>query len=58
MTKQTKKSRIDELAATLEGLTNDARYYDLCRTYGEYSKEVLSHLESCASAQSRGENHT
>lgn len=50
--------RIRELRSKLNGLANDARYHDLCRTYGEYSPEVLRHLESCAAVQARGENHT
>ncbi len=50
--------RIDELEAALDGLKNDARYHDLRRTYGDYSLEVLRHLESCAAVQARGENHT
>jgi hypothetical protein len=59
------KSRINELlhhggygGRELDGLTNDARYHDLCRTYGDYSREVLSHLESCSEVQSRDANHT
>lgn len=52
------EKRINKLRSTLNGLNNDARYWDLVRTYGEYSHEVLSHLESCAKVQSRGENHT
>lgn len=50
--------RIKELRQALSGLNNDARYWDLVRTYGEYSREVLAHLESCAAVQARGENHT
>lgn len=52
------KKRIQELQSKLTGLNNDARYWALRRTYGDYSREVLSHLETCASAQARGENHT
>lgn len=45
------RDRIDALAASLDGLNNDARYWDLRRTYGDYSPEVLSHLQSCARYQ-------
>ena len=48
------KQRIDQLAATLDGLRNDARYHDLRRTYGDYSPRVLRHLEGCARIQARG----
>lgn len=51
-------ARIRALRTSIDGLTNDARYHDLCRTYGEYSLEVLAHLESCAAVQARGANHT
>lgn len=54
----TRKARIDELSRSLDGLKNDALYHDLIRTYGEHSREVLAHLESCADVQRRGENHT
>lgn len=54
----TRKQRIKQLETTLDGLTNDARYWDLRRTCGDYSGEVLSHLESCTEVQARGENHT
>lgn len=53
-----RKQRIRELRAKLAGLANDARYHDLCRTYGDYSAEVLRHLESCATVQGRDGNHT
>jgi hypothetical protein len=60
-----RKSRINELldhggyrGGELQGLDNDARYHDLYRTYGDYSREVLLHLESCSEVQRRGENHT
>lgn len=52
------KSRIKRLRTNLAGLSNDARYWELVRNYGEYSPEVLQHLESCAAMQARGENHT
>jgi hypothetical protein len=38
------KEQIVTLAARMQGLKNDARYWDLCRTYGDYSAEVLRHL--------------
>ncbi len=44
-------ARIEHLAARLAGLANDARYWNLRRTYGDYSAEVLSHLECCARVQ-------
>ena len=53
-----RRKRIEQLKGQLVGLGNDARYWDLCRTYGEHSDEVLRHLESCAETQARGENHT
>lgn len=46
-----KKEEIDQLKARLDGLKNDARYWDLARTYGEYSREVLLHLRHCAEVQ-------
>ena len=64
-TTMTNKLKINELlnhggykGRELQGLTNDARYHDLCRTYGDNSREVLSHLESCSAVQSRDANHT
>ncbi len=52
MTKtNTIKSRIETLTKRLSGLNNDARYWDLRRTYGDYSREVLRHLETCAAVQ-------
>lgn len=53
-----RRARIAELVKTLDGLKNDARYWDLVRTYGEFSTEVLRHLEACAHVQARWENHT
>ena len=53
-----KVARIKKLKQSLTGLSNDAHYWDLVGTYGEFSSEVLGHLESCARIQSRGENHT
>lgn len=47
------RNRIDHLRATLDGLANDARYWDIRRTYGDYSAEELAHLESCARWQGR-----
>jgi hypothetical protein len=49
---------IKALESRLVGLDNDARYWDLRRAYGDYSPEVLRHLEACADVQDRGENHT
>lgn len=53
-----RRSRIAELRKRLDGLSNDSRYWDLVRTYGEFSREVERHLEACAEIQARGENHT
>lgn len=47
------KEIIDTLNEKLQGLANDARYWDLRRTYGDYSPEVRRHLEACAKAQGR-----
>lgn len=58
MDKAARKKRIDTLGDRLDGLGNDARYWDLMRTYGEYSTEVLNHLEACAAVQRAGANHT
>ena len=44
------KKEIDRLAKQIPGLRNDARYWDLRRTYGDYSREVLLHLRACAAA--------
>lgn len=52
------KSEIKRLEATIDGLTNDARYHDLRRRHGDYSPEVLRYLRACAAVQRRGENHT
>lgn len=46
-----RKQRISELESRLAGLGNDARYWDLRRTYGDHSQEVLRHLEACDHAQ-------
>lgn len=46
-----RRNRIRKLEQRLEGLANDARYWDLRRTYGDHSPEVLSHLEACAEFQ-------
>ena len=45
------KQRINQLEKLLDGLLNDAHYWDLRRTYGDYSIEVLQHLECCAEYQ-------
>jgi hypothetical protein len=62
---KTVRNAIDKLLSTggyrgrpLAGLGNDARYWDLVRTYGEYSREVLHHLRACSAVQARDENHT
>lgn len=47
----TDKQVIIRLTGQLNGLANDARYWDLRRTYGDYSPEVLTHLLACARAQ-------
>ncbi len=44
-------AKIKALACAIPGLANDARYWDLRRTCGDDSREVLSHLESCAKYQ-------
>lgn len=46
----TRKELIDKLEDRLN-LGNDARYWDLRRTYGDYSKEVLGHLRACVACQ-------
>jgi hypothetical protein len=65
MKMKTVRNAIDQLLSTggyrgrpLAGLGNDARYWDLVRTYGEYSREVLHHLRACSAVQARDENHT
>lgn len=35
-------------ACGVEGLSNDARYWDLRRTYGDYSREVMLYLRALA----------
>ena len=45
------QKRINQLEKLLDGLLNDAHYWDLKRTYGDYSIEVLQHLECCAEYQ-------
>lgn len=47
----TRREKINALASQLNGLANDARYWDLRRTHGDFSREVLSHLEACAHYQ-------
>jgi len=42
---------VKTLESRLDGLKNDAGYWELRRTYGDHSVEVLRHLESCASDQ-------
>jgi hypothetical protein len=58
LAQQERKTAIQQLRTKLAGLSNDARYWDLVRTYGEYSTEVLRHLRSCAETQAQGANHT
>jgi len=45
------RQQIRAWRASLDGLGNDARYWDLCRTYGDYSREVYAHLRACAEYQ-------
>ena len=45
---KSKKTQIDHWGATLQGLGNDARYWDLRRNYGDYSLEVHRFLQCCA----------
>lgn len=47
----TRREKIATLEARLRGLGNDARYWDLRRTYGDHSPEVLRHLKACAEYQ-------
>jgi len=61
----TRKERIDELlergglgGAPLVGLDNDARFWTLCRNYGDYSREVLAHLRTCSEIQRADRNHS
>jgi len=49
-----RKQEIKNLEKSLRGLSNDARYWDLRRTYGDFSVEVLRHLRTCACAQAEG----
>ena len=51
------KTQIDHWSATLQGLGNDARYWDLRHNYGDYSPELYAHLESCARYQASGAQH-
>jgi len=46
------KQKIKKLEAVIPGLLNDAVFWDLCRTYGDYSVEVYRHLKACADYQS------
>jgi hypothetical protein len=54
----TTTQEIRELTLRLLGLNNDARYWDLRRTYGDHSVEVLRYLRSIATVQAAGRNHT
>ena len=49
------RQQIRAWRASLNGLGNDARYWDLCRTYGDYSREVYAHLRACAEYQHTAE---
>lgn len=53
----TKQQRIKDVSTRLSTqLKNDARYWDLCRTYGDYSDEVLRYLEICDRSVRAGKN--
>jgi len=54
---KTGKKRMDHWADTLQGLGNDARYWDLRRTHGDYSPQVYLHLKGCAEYQASGAQH-
>jgi len=61
----TRKEQIKALLARggfggepLVGLKNDVRYCSLRHIFGDYSKEVLAHLEWCSWIQQAGRNHT
>jgi hypothetical protein len=48
----TKELTLEDLKdLDIRGLCNDARYWDLRRTYGDNSEEVRRHLISCARYQ-------
>jgi len=47
------KNRINHWTNTLQGLKNDARYWDLCRQYGDHSPQVYLHLKACAATAER-----
>lgn len=46
-----RKSEIKRLEKQVQGLQNDAEYWDRRRTYGDHSVEVLRHLRACAEYQ-------
>lgn len=48
------KQEIKALEKVVLGLKNDARYWEVRRTYGDFSKEVLRHLRACESAKKLG----
>jgi hypothetical protein len=47
----TTRDKIKMLESRLTGLANDSRYWDLRRTFGDSSREVLAHLQGCAEHQ-------
>jgi len=57
MTKSEKK-QVDIWSGTLQGLGNDARYWDMRRTHGDYSPQVYLHLKGCARYQASGSQPT
>ena len=57
MNNTTNQAVIKELELKLDGLKNDAYYWDMLRQHG-YSIEVLRYLRGCAAAQAAGANHT
>lgn len=46
---------VGQLIADLESrgvsIKNDARYWDLCRTYGDTSPQAIRHLRGCVAYQ-------
>jgi len=49
---------MNDNSTKLEGLKNDAYYWELRRTYGDDSPEVRKHLAVCAIIQACNKNHT
>lgn len=56
--KTTRSEMIADLHRQLDGLKNDARYWDLRRTYGDNSVEVLRYLTECARWQNAWDKYT